>query len=327
LTQSIPFLQAMLHYCASVISTVPHVGPWFVEWISVGKIEPSQVTGPLFWPVFVITLVSIGISRLTCYYQVKVGQATGHAVVEAAGKESGADSYIEMVTLVGIICEAVLPMYGWIEYAFALFVAFIVARTAFEMFTDSWRALNARSIGSTIDAQLRQMCLEIPGIIGVVSLGTFRVGPMAVVKVTLNTMLDSAVPMLVEAVEMQLRHFVLTQGFLECQVDVMIKRPIADRHRVAYAVRCCADGDIEVVAQTTAEATHIVIADIEFEDIDRATLHAVPANIDAFLEEKRVRTLYVFDAERQLEHWTPGNVALAASTSYVPAAVGLSRRA
>jgi len=298
------------------------VGPWLVERLTVKDIAPTEITGPMFPWVFGITLLSLVLSRLASHAQIKVGRNTGHAIVEAAGQETKSDSRVEMVTLVGIICEKLFTGLPWLEYAFALVVALVVARTAVDLFMESIRALCAKSIGLEIDEHLRGMCLKLHGVAEVASLGTFRVGPLGVVKVTLHTMLDAAIPALTEAVETQLRHYVITQGFLECQVDVTIKRPGADRHRIAYAV-CCSRGEFQTIAATLESATHIVVVDIEYGEIDRATLHPLPKDVHAFLLLKHVRTVYVFDVQSQQASWDHKDVELQGSASYIPAAVGL----
>jgi hypothetical protein len=325
LSQSFTYVDAFFKFCGAALEYIPVLGSWLVETLTVADVAPPEVSGPLFPYLLGITIFSIVVSRALCHHQIKVGKATGHAIVEAAGQEMLVDSRIELVTLVGIVSQKVFPSAPWLEYAFALVVALVVANTAKELFMDAMRALLAKSIGVQIDEELRQMCLCIPGITNVVALGTFRVGPLAVVKVTLNTMLDGAVPVLTDAVESQLRHHVIESGFLECQVDVMFKKPTPNRHRIAYAVNCSHSGRIEAVAMTVSSATHIVVVDVEFGEIDRATLHAVPADLRGFLEGKRVRTLYVFDAKTQGETWDIASVALKRSASFLPAAIGLER--
>jgi divalent metal cation (Fe/Co/Zn/Cd) transporter len=320
------WLASAFSACGWLLSHVWVVGPWLVERLTVTDIAPTEINGPMFPWVFGITLLSLVLSRLASHAQIKVGRNTGHAIVEAAGQETRSDSRVEMVTLAGIVCEKMFPGLPWLEYLFALVVSLVVARTAVDLFMESIRALCAKSIGLEIDLHLREMCLKLHGVADVSSLGTFRVGPLAVVKVTLHTMLDAAVPALTDAVEAQLRSYVITQGFLECQVDVTVKRPDACRHRIAYAV-CCAHGDFETIAATLAGATHIVVADIEYGEIDRATWYPVPEDAHAFLVHKHVRTLYVFDVDSQQASWNCPDVELKGSTSYIPAAVGLVKPA
>jgi hypothetical protein len=325
LAQSFHPIDLFFKAAGAVVGQIPIVGDWLVSTLQVGNLSPPEVSGPLFPYLLGITVFSIVVSLVMSHYQIAVGKLTGHAIVEAAGQEMRVDSRIELVTLVGILSQKLFPSAPFLEYGFALVIALVVLHTAFDLFKDAMRALLAKSIGAKIDEELRRMCLCIPGITNVVSLGTFRVGPLAVVKVTLNTMLDGAVPLLTDAVEKQLSQYVVSQGFVECQADVMFKKPTPNRHRIAYAVKCSKQGQIETVAATTSQATHIAVADIEFGEIDRATLHPVPADLNEFLARKRVRALYVFDVDTQRQIWDNTTVVLEPAASYIPAAVGLEQ--
>jgi hypothetical protein len=322
--QQIPMLGDALHKAAGVVAQIPFVGDWLVGFLSV-DVAPPEVAGPLFPVLVAITIASIVLSRIACNAQIRVGRKTGHTIVTAAGEEMKADSRIEIATLVGIILEKLLPGWPILEYIFGLWIAFKIAGTGWELMQESWRALMAKSIGSEIDETLRAMCLRVPGVCGVVTLGTFRVGPLAVVKVTLNTMLHRAIPVMTEAIECQLKHYVTENGYVDCQVDVMFKKPAADEHRIAYAVRVSKAGEIELIAGTTKDATHIAVADMQFDESERVTLDPIPADLPSFLTNKRVRTLYVFDADKQRENWNCDTVKIEAASSYIPAVLGLTR--
>lgn len=325
LSQSWSWLSTFFTLAAAYVSQVPLIGAPIVNFLQVEQLAKPEVAGPLFPYLMAITIGSIVLSRIACHYQIAVAKRTGHAILQAAGEEMKADARIEMVTLVGILGQWLFPGIPALEYLFALAVAVVVGKTAIHLFAEAYQALSARTIGLEIDEHLRKMCIFLPGVMSVVHLGTFRVGPLAVVKVTLNTMLDGAIPVMTDAIEKQLRQYVVEQGFLECQVDVTFKRPKANRHRVAYAVVCAEDGSLVRIADTSSGATHIAVADIEFEEIDRVTLHAVPADLCGLLETKRVSVFFVFDEERESASWTSTKVELAATSTYHPAAVGLVR--
>ncbi len=328
LAHSFHFIAVGFQTIGSVLSFVPYAGPWLVDLLAVKEMAPPSVAGPLFPYVLAVTVGSIVVSRIACHYQIKVGKTTGHAVVSAAGEETRADARIEFVTLIGIISEKMFPSYPFVEYAFALFVAFVIGRTAKELFSEAWEALSTKSIGLEIDEQLRRICLNVPGVTNVVTLGTFRVGPLAVVKVTLNGMRRRSMPVLTEVIEEQLKNYVVKQGFVECQVDVTFKRPLneANHHRIAYAVVCSAEREIVTIAATAASATHILVADMEFDEIKRSTLDPVPADSADYLRRKRAREFYVFDEETERASWQSDGVELKAAASYLPAAAGLIRK-
>ena len=204
----------------------------------------------------------------------------------------------------------------------------MVANTACELFVEAWQALLAKSIGLEIDEHLRRMCLCVPGVTKVVSLGTYRIGPLAVVKVTLSGMRRRSMPMLTEVIQEQLSTYVVAQGFVECQVGVTFTRPReeADNHRIAYAVRCSESREIEAIAATSATATHVLVTDMEFDEVKRSTLDVMPADLAAYLQEKRARAYCVFDIESERASWRDNGVPLKAAPSYLPGAAGLTRK-
>ncbi|HEY9777473.1 MAG TPA: cation transporter [Planktothrix sp.] len=318
------WLGSFFSHCASSLAHLPG-GSWLVELVAVRQAEHTRIAGPMFGIVLAITVGSLITSLLVSRMQIRAGRASGHSIVSAAGEEMRADSRIELVTVVGIICEKLFPSLPWIEFLFAGAVAFVVGRTAVELLQEAYRALCAHTIGLEIDEHLRKQCRSIPGVIDVPSLGTFRVGPLAVVKVVVHSLMDSAIPLITDAIERQSAQYVKSHGFLECHVDVTIKRPEPDNHRSAFAVRCDERGQIVHVASTLDDATHVVIADSEFAEIERATLHVKPADVYAFLRHKRVRALMVFDGDEQSKTWMHDDIPVVAAVSYIPAVVGLVR--
>lgn len=261
---------------AGILSYLPDVDGVVRSFVPLPKHEALVMASGTFGIVLSVTLVSVILSIVVSRYQIAIGKATGHASLVADGEETASDSRIEFVTLGAILAEYAFHA-PFVEYPLGLLVAVMIAKTGWELFSRAWRVLLQHSLGVEHDAEIRKLCMEIPGVVSVTSLKTFQVGQTAVVMVTIATRRGSGP---IAYIKYGLEHAVTTylladDEYKECELSVKFQKPVPERYRVAYAVvqselkegaaaeaadkngwHCSVAGDL-------AQATHLVICDVE----------------------------------------------------------------
>ncbi|MCA9800674.1 MAG: cation diffusion facilitator family transporter [Cyanobacteria bacterium HKST-UBA02] len=288
--------------------------------------EPLVMDPGTFPVVLGISLVSVVLSVVVSRYQIAVGRSSGHASLVADGEETASDSRIEFVTLGGILAEYAFDA-PYLEYPLGLLVAFLIARTGWELFSRAWKVLLQHSLGAEREAEIRKLCLTVPGVVELASLKTFQVGQTAVVMVTVVTRRGSGPSAFMKyGLEHIVESYLLGDEFKECELSVKFQKPSPERYRVAYAVDY---GDQVTVAASLTGASHLVICDVEAGAIVRTKYEPLGAvlsggKLDAYLETKHIRDLFVFDPEDEDNRKLLGDssVNLLPAVSYIPSVLG-----
>ncbi|MGD9682973.1 MAG: cation diffusion facilitator family transporter [Candidatus Obscuribacterales bacterium] len=223
--------------------------------------EPLVMDPGTFPVVLGISLVSVVLSVVVSRYQIAVGRSSGHASLVADGEETASDSRIEFVTLGGILAEYAFDA-PYLEYPLGLLVAFLIARTGWELFSRAWKVLLQHSLGAERETEIRKLCLMVPGVVDLASLKTFQVGQTAVVMVTVVTRRGSGPTAFMKyGLEHIVQSYLLGDEFKECELSVKFQKPSPERYRVAYAVSMGESHQVTVAASLRG-ASHLVICDV-----------------------------------------------------------------
>ncbi len=349
---------------AGIFSYFPEADSVVRAFVPLPKHEALIMAPGTFGIVLSVTLGSVILSIVVSRYQIAIGRLTGHASLVADGEETASDSRIEFVTLGAILAEYAFHA-PFVEYPLGLLVAAMIARTGWELFSRAWRVLLQHSLGSTHESEIRKICLGIPGVVAVTSLKTFQVGQTAVVMVSIATRRGSGpIGFIKYGLEHAVRSYLLCDEYKECELSVKFQKPVPERYRVAYAVvlsepgtgaRCevNANGWHSTVAVDLAQATHLVICDVEAGAIVRtkyeklaAALAGPPAGsrhglnhgngtvetgsesreggLASYFEVKHIRDLYVFEpaSEANARLLAGSKVNLLPAPSYIPETMG-----
>ena len=243
-----------------------------------------------------VTLGSTLLSVVVGNFQIRAGKAMGHEALTADGKETLSDGRIEFVTFIGIIGEYLFHA-PWIEYPFAILVAIVMSRTGIEIFLHGFRALLQRTIGLEHDQAMKEIVRSMPGVADVAELKSFRVGSRAIVIVKVITHADSRARRLIKlGLAKHVTAYLNSHEFSEAEFYVRFDRSDPGRTRRAIAVRSDAEQKM-IMANSLEDATHLIICDMEFDQISRATVHEVSAltsSIVEFLRMKKSASLLLF---------------------------------
>lgn len=288
--------------------------------------EALVMTPALMPVVLAVTGLSVLASLAVSRYQVAVGKSSGHASLIADGEETASDGRIELVAFIGISCEYLFNI-PWLEYPLGLVVAFLVARTGCQLASSAWKVLLQHSLGSECEAAITGIAGNVPGVCGLGCLKTFRVGHTAVVLLTVETRRNASTCQFIKyGLEERLSKYLLAAGFKSCDLHIKFAKPDPQRYRVAFVLR--QEKGMTAVAGTLAEATHVVVCDVEHDTIVRARKDDVPApqDVSAFVRDKRISVLYVFHPERETVVLSPDcGCRLEAAVAYHPSVLGLER--
>lgn len=260
--------------------------------------EPNALASSNFPWVLAVTLSSVILSVLVSRYQITVGRASQHDSLVADGEETFSDGKIEFVTLIGVLAQYFL---GWhmAEYLLGILVAYLIARTGKELFLKSWRVLLQHSIGIEHDREIKKRCLSVRGVFDAIEVKTFQVGRIAVCHLTVTTRRSAdAVENIKYAIERAVEEYVVAQDFIRCETHINFQLPDPQRHRQALAV--LRQGDIDCIAPSLSEATHLIICDMEHGSVFRA--HEEPlqgVDVGTLLKSKRVRSVRAFSENKQ----------------------------
>jgi len=284
--------------------------------------QPLILSNATFPWVVAVTAGSAALSLLVSRTQIRVGKRTKNAILEASGTEIKSDARIEGVTLAGVLAEHFLHL-PWLEYPLGLFIAYLIARSGWELFHKAWRVLLQHSIGHEHEERIRELCQTVPGVLHVARLKTFQVGQMASCTISIHSRRGGRTNAHIRCgIEELVTSYLIGQEFTECELQIEFHRPEPVRSRVAFALMR-KDGSAAIAPDLQA-ATHLVICDLEDGTIVRTKEQDLPPDPVAFLVRKRVVGLYVFQNEKQFaDGLGASNIAVLPATSYLPGVMGL----
>jgi cation diffusion facilitator family transporter len=274
-----------------------------------------------FGYVVALTLGSVILSFVISRHQIRVGKKSGHASLIADGEETASDGRIELITLVGVLGEYFFHA-PWLEYPLGLLVAGVIAHTGWELFMGGFRVLLQHSIGAEHEGEIRKRCLAVVGVDSVASLKTFQIGSTAVCMMTVITEHNtSTITTIKYGLEHTLKDYIMGAGFKDSELHLKFQKPEPQRYRVAFAV--VAKDNHLVVSPTVAQASHVIICDVEHGDIVRSKQEPKPVDLTEFLKRKRVTTFYLFHDAPETVPILDG-ITVASSPSFQAHLVGLT---
>jgi cation diffusion facilitator family transporter len=264
--------------------------------------EPLIMGAGTFPYVVGLTVASVVLSFAVSRYQIAIGKSSGHASLIADGEETASDGRIELITLVGVLAEYFFHA-PWLEYPLGLVIAGFIAHTGKELFMAAIRVLLQHSIGADHEKAIKDRCLAMAGVDDLSSLKTFQIGSTAVCMATIVTEHStSTIAQIKYGLEHHLKEYLLTAGFKDCELHLKFQKPEPHRHRIAFAVQ--ANDQQMIVVPRLAEASHIIICDVEHGDIVRSKQEAKPEGgareVGDFLKRKRVTDFYLFHGQPEL---------------------------
>ncbi len=250
------------------------------------------------------TLVSVVLSFVVSRHEIAVGKAHGHPSMVADGEETRGDGMIEGAILIGV-CSEYLFRAPWLEYVFGLGIAFLISRTGVELLRGGWNALLQKSLGREVEMAMKKTCCAMHGVADVERITTFAVGSLAVCIIKILTDVPArAQDDLRKILKERLVARLAELGHEESQLHLRFSGTSMKRHRVAYAI--VRDGKVQAIARSLEESTHFFICNVERGAVVRSELEKPPTldphGVLAWLEKKRVKTVYVFgarDSERR----------------------------
>ncbi|MBI4433959.1 cation diffusion facilitator family transporter [Candidatus Uhrbacteria bacterium] len=305
-------LSAYMAPLASVVSLITTVPPR-AGTTGTGSWIPAAVAGGS-------ALVSVVVGR----YEVTSGRRNGRPSIVADGEETLMDGGIEAVACIGL---ASAHWFGapWIEYPLALFVACIMAHTAWEIGSHGIGGLLQRSIGSDTEQHMRDAIVTIPGILDITDLRTFFAGGSAVVIAKISSRWSGdAATHLKEVVLERIAEVLVDAHILEHARFVRFVPPDREQHRVAVALVTHATNFH--VASTLATATHLRICDIADGAIERWKDVACPERLAEraeLLAAKRVqKCLMLMAVTEERQELGRHDIALTLAPSHDPVHLG-----
>lgn len=226
----------------------PHLAPWVMG-----------VTGGS-------ALLSLIVSR----YQIRIGKKTGHEALVADGEETASDGRIEMATFAGV-CGQYLFQAPWIEYPVAFLVACLMIRTGWEIFSRGMGALLQRTIGREHDITIQRIVENMYGINGVAQLKTFRTGDKVVLIMKVISRVQPRVQRIMkEAIASLIADYLRGQAFEDGEFFIRFDPPKSDFRRRAVLL-----DEHHRVVRSLQDAVTVVICDVEYDIVTRATEHTV----------------------------------------------------
>ncbi|OGL95412.1 hypothetical protein A2348_02075 [Candidatus Uhrbacteria bacterium RIFOXYB12_FULL_58_10] len=277
---------------------------------------PNALSAALI--MFVSAEVSIRISR----YQIRVGTATGHASVVADGEETRSDGKIEALAGTGLLLQLATGL-GWLEYLFGLAMAYVMLRTAYEIFESGRDALFSRSLGDSVEDGIRSVVDATPGIECLRSILTYRRGNCRVADVEVQSPLGSQPRGHIERyISEQIRRILEESGDggREIAVNVRAVPPDEVQTRWGYLARI-ESGVLRVIGDPCV-ATHLVVCDVVNGAIK--SYHNVPVDADSLagvITKKRVAIVHVF--QECSGDWTYGQAEVRLVPSGDPRLLGI----
>lgn len=242
-----------------IVATVPWLHAQIGAWIPDPENGGSHLLSGGYGPAAVaIMLVSSGVSYAMGRWQIRIGGETGHASVEADGRETLSDGKVELLTAAGIGLQAAFG-FPWLEYLLGFGMAYIMLHTASEILGNAGDMILSRSLGEDTEERIRAVCERVAGVDRAAALTTYRRGPYAVVDLTVQTRLGSRGREDVRRL--------LSRKIAECledkdaSVTVRFVAPDPRKHREALLAR--RDGDALTVVGNVYDANVLVICEVE----------------------------------------------------------------
>lgn len=243
-----------------------------------------------------ITLLSAFISFGVGYYQMYAGRKMREPSLSVDGAEMKSDGLIELTTAGGL-GGAYLFNAPWIEYLLGTIMIYFVGKTAYEFLTSGMNGLLQKSLGTSIEHDIRQAIAPVPGLAHVRELKTFAIGATtAVVMLKIEIALGVRGAVVQTAIRRILdAYFSTTEDFGRHEIWIEESDP-APTERIAIGVTN------DFVAPRLAEAREIFICETrtngEIVTINQVAIHhlSYAERID-LLARKKVRSLILFFAD------------------------------
>lgn len=311
---------------AGLLAFFPSLDAAVRTWLPLPQHEALLMNAATFPWVVAVTAGSVILSLVVSRYQISVGKKTRHDSLVADGEETASDGRIEMVALIGVLAEYFFHA-PWLEYPLGLLIAVLIFRTGKELLLKAWHVLLQHTIGVEHDQEINKLLNTTRGVKAAQSVKTFQVGRIAVCHLKVTTLRTAqAVVHIKYGIEKAVEKYVLGHDFQRVETHINFLPPEPDRHRQAIAI-VRRDSAIAVAASLES-ATSIVICDLEFGRIIRATEEDVTGDVIELLSRKRVSKVYQFgelsENSKLQEQLIALNIAWAKAPAYLPESLGLS---
>ena len=274
--------------------------------VSVLQGKPAELLmGPHLAPwVMGVTGGSALLSLLVSRYQIRVGKKSGHEALVADGQETASDGRIELATFVGVLGQYIFGA-PWLEYPFALLVAFLMVHTGWEIFSRGMGALLQRTIGLRHEAAIKNIVQAMYGVTDVAQIKSFRTGNKVILilkVISISHTQPRVARLMKEAMASHIADYLRSQGFDDGEFFIRFDSPQNGFHR--RAILLSYEGGHARIANSITTASHVAICDIEHGHLTRATEHRIPNAgpiwskdlFFAFLDRKRVDQVIVHDS-------------------------------
>jgi cation diffusion facilitator family transporter len=136
--------------------------------------------------IVILLIFSVITSWIVSYVEINTGKKKNHQSLVSDGRETFADSFIEMAVLVGVI--GVFFKMFYLDYIFGIVVAIVILRTGIEMLRTSFGNLLQKSINQEEIQKIREILLKTKGVESVGEEGFERVMAYRLGKFTFISM-------------------------------------------------------------------------------------------------------------------------------------------
>ena len=294
-----------------------------LPWKTVALQYIGQVETPEYsWWIAGIILFSAVMSMFVSRMQIATGKRCGHDSMVADGEETASDGRLELAVFAGIVGQ-LLVGWAWIEYPFALVVAYLMTCTAWEIFWNGLDSLLQKSIGQEHEDEIAKITNEVHGVIrlsdraldGSDGLKTFRVGSTVIIILKfISDEHPETIRLMKKALVVRLVKYLGEQEFTDAKYFVRVSPSPKDPKRVAYVICRNPHTNGDIVAPSIIDATHLRICDYErgvcYRWKDISIEYKSPLEVFALLRQKHVTTLYEFSDDTRLTFTTLGGEVL-----------------
>jgi cation diffusion facilitator family transporter len=144
-----------------------------IEFLALDKIySHTQVEATL--TLFLVAVLAIAIFGTLARYKIRTGRLTHNTSVVADGYHTLSDAFSSATVLVGL---ALIKMgYAWMDTLAALVIAVIILRWGFVIGYNAINVLMGASPGAKFMSEVKEVCMEIPGVRGCHKCRARRVG-------------------------------------------------------------------------------------------------------------------------------------------------------
>jgi len=124
--------------------------------------------------LFLVAMLAILIFSTLARYKIKTGRLTHNTSVVADGYHTLSDAFSSVTVLVGL---ALIKMgYAWMDTIAALIIAVIILRWGFVIGYRAINVLMGASPGAKVISDLKEICMDVPGVKGCHKCRARRVG-------------------------------------------------------------------------------------------------------------------------------------------------------